>query len=123
MAKAQQDRTITLASLMRSIKEHHVFNNESYPGFEKLKDFEQRHFAIGHSALHLSKSVGRISGELESYDHGAQLNLEELRLNTVKLLMSTLRLASLLALEPDEIAETVDRIFEAKKRTGQKAER
>jgi hypothetical protein len=75
---------------------------------ERFRDEEHdRGFAIRHGVLHMTKAVGRLAAECESFDHGTSMNTAALRESVVKMLVNTLKLADDVGLSADELAEGV----------------
>ena len=105
--------TPDLASLMSFIGERYTFTEEHYPGFSQLTPKQQKLFAVRHSQLHMSKSTGAIATEAEAADHGGEMNSENLKVATTKMLINTLKLAEELGMTPEDIAASVPRVMKS----------
>jgi hypothetical protein len=68
-------------------------------------DFEK--FGVGHSVLHMMKSVGVIAGEVERFEHGGSMNRDALVAAVNKMLVNTLKLGAHLGMTGDDMAEYV----------------
>jgi hypothetical protein len=104
----------SVSELMRFIGSRYVFNRDNYPGIEGMSQEEKRAFAVSHSAHHMTKSLGRISAECESWDYGNRMNEESLREATVKMLINTLKLAEELGISAGELIGSVPRLMKSK---------
>ena len=102
-----------LNNLIKYIADNFKFTEEKYPALKNLSQEEKIRFALKHSALHISKTSGKISGIMEDGDHGNDLDIENLKINNTKVLISSLRLAELLGMEEGEILERVKKILES----------
>ena len=96
-----------LDSLIKYIALHFQFNEKKYPELKGATEEEILRFAIRHSALHFSKTAGKIATSSEGIDHGGRLDAEELKSNTAKSLINTLRLAELLGMSGSELVKLV----------------
>jgi hypothetical protein len=90
--------------LMKCIGEHYVFTNDHYPNALLETPEQQRHFATAHTLMHMNKALGKIATEVESADHGGQLDVNILHEATLKMLINTLKLAEELGLSAEDIA-------------------
>jgi hypothetical protein len=99
-------------SLIRYIANTHKFTAEKYPELNGTTNEQALLFAINHSALHMSKTTGKIAAYCEDRDHGDQGNLEELKTNTAKQLINTLRLAELLGLDEEELTKRITSVLD-----------
>jgi len=93
-----------LSGLMKIVAERFESGSSVYPAIALLDAEQKRGFAIRHSVLHLSKTVGRLAAECESFDHGGSMNIAALREAAVKMLINTLKLADDLQMSADELA-------------------
>jgi hypothetical protein len=103
--------TADLSSLMTFIGERYTFTEEHYPGFDQLSAEQKLLFAVRHSALHMMKSTGKIAAEAEAADHGGQMNEENLKVATTKMLVNVLKLAEELGISGDELAVYVPKVM------------
>lgn len=101
-----------LDSLIALVAEKHQFNAEKYPSLKDASPEETLSFAFQHLALHFSKTAGKIAAVSEAVDHGAERELEELKINVAKALVNTLRLAELVGMNEEELKRRVDKILE-----------
>ena len=77
---------------------------------ERFRDAEHdQGFAIRHSVLHMTKTMGMLAAECEAFDHGTSMNVVALREATIKMLANTLKLATDLQMSADELAAGVGR--------------
>ncbi len=103
----------TLESLIQYISEKHQFNDDKYPEIKKASKEEIFCFAIKHSALHFSKTAGKIAAISEAIDHDKKGELEDLKTNVAKSLVNTLRLAELIKMSEQELLEKVSEILDS----------
>ena len=96
-----------LDTLMKYVALHFEFNAKKYPELIGASEEDTLRFAIRHSALHFSKTAGKVAASSESVDHGGILETEELKSNVAKSLINTLRLAELLKMSATELTELV----------------
>jgi hypothetical protein len=99
-----------LSDLIRTVAERFESNASVYPALALLDEEQKRGFTISHSVLHMSKTVGRLAAECESFDHGGSLNVAALREATVKMLVNTLKLADDLQMTADELTAGIGRV-------------
>lgn len=92
-----------LSDLIKIVAERFESHTSVYPALALLDEEQKRGFTINHSVLHMSKPVGRLAAECESFDHGGSLNVAALREATVKMLINTLKLADDLQMTADEL--------------------
>ncbi len=104
----------SLTTLITFIAHHFPFDEDHYPELIG-KDKEQvLAFALRHSALHFAKTAGKIAAVSEAIDHGAKVDLEELRKNVPKALINTLRLAELVGVSEDDLVQAIEEKYRAK---------
>lgn len=107
----------TIQEVMDFIGSRYIFNEENYPNMKGMDTGQQAMFALNHSVLLMQKSVGKLAEVCESYDHSGKVNeagraqVEEV---TVKMLVSTLKLAQELGLNGKELAERVPQFMKSK---------
>ena len=104
----------SLSMLMEFVGSRYKFTSENYPALKKKSPEQIKAFAVGHSAHHMMKSLGRISAECEAYDHGGVMNQELLHEATVKMLINTLKLAEELGISAGELIGSVPRVMRSK---------
>lgn len=100
-----------LSSLMTVIGNRYKFTSKDYPGFDVLSLQQQIEFIVRHSALHITKSAGKISAEAEAADHGLPMNRAELFTATTKMLVNVLKLAQELGYNADDLAANVPNVM------------
>ncbi len=104
-----------LQQIMDFIESKYVFSEENYPSLKGWSEAQRQAFAITHSVLHMNKSVGRIAGECESYDHGGDgPNNAIVREATVKMLINTLKLAEELGMTAEDLAKAIPVVMRSK---------
>lgn len=101
-------------TLIQFIAEHFVFDGAAYPEIKGADEQRRLAFAIRHVALHLSKSAGAVSAVSEAADHGAEIDVAEIKKNIPKSLISTLRLASLVGMTEQEIIQAIEEKYRAR---------
>lgn len=97
-----------LDRLINVITTHWKFDDRSYPAIKGKSLAEVQRFALNHSALHFANTAGKIVGALERIDHGAEMDIDDLKMNTGKMLINTLMLAHQLGLSGDDLARFVE---------------
>ena len=95
--------------LIRRVTAHLPFTAEKYSLLGTVSDTERLSFAIKHSALHFSKTAGKIASVAEDVDHDGTLDAEEPKKQTPKAMINTLRLAELLGMNEKEIMDAVEK--------------
>lgn len=103
----------SLDSLIKYIAEKHQFNGDKYPEIKNASEEDVFRFAVRHSALHFSKTAGKVAASSEDIDHGGQGGLEDLKTNVAKSLVNTLRLAELLEMSEKELVEKIYKILDS----------
>ncbi len=97
-----------LEKLIQLIASRFVFDEKAYPEFQGANDEDRLKFALRHSALHFSKTAGKIAAVIEDVDHGEKMDFEILKIQTVKSLINTLRLAELLNMSGNELIRLIE---------------
>ena len=97
-----------LNEVIRLIAEKYPFNEEKYPELKNANKKEVLKFAIRHSALHFSKTTGKISAISEDADHGEEINIDELKKQSAKSLINTLRIAELLNMSGEDLIKLIE---------------
>jgi hypothetical protein len=64
-------------------------------------------FTIRQSVLHMAETMGLLTTECESFDHGTPMDVVALREATIRVLINTLKLANDLQMSADELAAGV----------------
>ncbi len=104
----------TLDQLITFIGKHFHFTEEKYPALKGAGDKDRQLFALQHMSLHFSKSGGKIASVLESEEHGGELDFDELRVNTGKMLISVLKLAQLIDMSGADLVKAMEEKYKAK---------
>ena len=98
--------------LIQFISRHFVFDEDVYPELKGASEKEKLHFAIRHLSLHFSKTVGKIAVVSEAVDHGKNIDVEELKANVPKALITTLRLAELVDLSEEDLIKAIEKKYD-----------
>lgn len=101
---------MNLQVLMDFIGKQYVYDRENYPNMNAVNREEKRAFALTHSVLHMTKTLGRLAGISEEYDHTGQLtsaDLDAAKKHTIKMFVNVLKLAEELGLSGDSLARGV----------------
>jgi hypothetical protein len=101
-------------TLIAFVAAHHQFNGEKYPELLEKDEKQRLIFALRHTALHFSKTAGKIAAVSERVDHGEDIDVDELRINTSKALANTLRLAELIGLSGDDLVHSLEENYKDK---------
>ena len=96
---------------MDFVTAHYPFTPAKFPSIEDATEDEIQRFAVRHLALHTGKTVGKIIAAIEPSDHGAALDIEEIRENLPKSLINTLRLASLVGMTGSELLAAIEKAY------------
>ncbi len=94
--------------LIQFISENFIFDENSYPELKGVDEQARFLFAVRHSALHFSKTAGKIAAVSEDVDHGNEIDIEELKKNVPKALINTLRLAELVGMSEDDLVKAIE---------------
>jgi hypothetical protein len=100
--------------LIKHIGEKWICTPDRYPEMKDMNEEEKLRFVLRHSALHFSKTAGKIASASENTDHGEKLQLENLKRNTAKSLINTLYLAGQLKMTEKELGTMVIEIVDGK---------
>lgn len=100
----------TIDRLIKLIAQHLVFDEKNYPELKGADEKKRLAFAIRHSALHFSKTAGKLSSISEDIDHGAEMDISDLKKQLIKSTVNTLRLAELLEMSEKDIACAVEEV-------------
>lgn len=94
--------------LIALVAKYFTFDAKAYPELAGKDEKQTLAFALRHSALHFSKTAGKIAAVSEDIDHGEEIEIDKIRKNTVKALMNTLRLAELVGLSGQDLVQSVE---------------
>jgi len=103
-----------LNKLIKFISENLVFDEKAYPELKNVDEEKRLLFALKHSALHFSKTAGKIAEVNERIDHGKEANSDELKSNVSKALINTLRLAELVGITGDDLIQAIENKYNKK---------
>ena len=95
-------------NLTQFIARNFQFDESTYPELAGASDEKRLAFGIKHIALHFSNTAGKIAASTDKLDHGKELQREELRENTIKSLINTLRLAELMGVKEADIIKALE---------------
>ncbi len=98
--------------LMGFVAKHFPFIEEKYPELRGKDEQEQLVFALRHLALHISKTAGKIAASSEDVDHGNGVNVQELRVNATKGIVTLLRLADVIGLKGEDLVKAMEEQFQ-----------
>lgn len=101
-------------ALISLIAKHFPFHAEVYPELRDKDEKQHLVFALRHSALHFSKTAGKIATVSEDVDHGEGIDREEIRKQVPKALINTLRLAELVGLSGDDLIRMIEEKYQDK---------
>ena len=82
-----------LDKLIEFVGRHFVFDEQIYPELKGANEEKRLAFAVRHSALHFSKTAGKVAAVSEDVDHGGELDIETVKENIPKAIISTLKLS------------------------------
>ena len=105
-----------LQDLMDYIEKRYVFSPENYPRMRTMSAIKRFVFAVNHSHLHMSKSLGVIAAVLEGHDHanGGVMNVGDIKIATAKMLINTLKLAQELGMSADDLVALTEQSMKSK---------
>ena len=91
-----------------------VFDDVAYPELKGMSEEQKLKFALRHSALHFAKTAGKISEVGERFDHGKEINIEDIKKNIPKALINTLKLAEIVGMTEEEIIRAMEEKYKTK---------
>lgn len=97
---------MTLEDLMRRLAECWPIDEKNYPRWKGKLPYEMRMEALKHCILHQNKALGKLSGAVEHHDHGGNLDTREAFLAVIAMTNNTLKIASLLGIEPESLIDS-----------------
>jgi len=97
--------------LIKFIAKYFPFDEKTYPELKGANKEKHLIFAIRHSAIHFAKTAGKIAAVSEDADHNRKIKIGELKENTSKSLINTLRLAELLNMSEDDLISAIEKKF------------
>lgn len=96
-----------LSDIMRTIDETYQFTPENYPALKDMTMNQRKAFICSHSAHHMMKSLGKISAQCETFDHGDNLDSEIIKEVVIKMIINSLKLASEMGIDVVEIGRAI----------------
>ncbi len=103
-----------LSDLIEFVGKHVVFNAEHYPELKDASEKEKFIFAIRHSALHFSKTAGKIAVVAEDVDHGSEPDIAKLKEQVWKSLVNAFWLADKIDMTEEEIISSMEKKYSDK---------
>ena len=100
-----------LDALLQYIVEHYPFSIDKFPKLNDASQEDAFRFALQHLVLHAAKSTGKLATVLERNDHGEELDLHSAKDDTVKSLVTILRLAAMLGMSESDIHGRIIRMY------------
>ncbi|MFZ2886523.1 MAG: hypothetical protein WA021_01750, partial [Minisyncoccia bacterium] len=82
-----------------------------YPELVGISEKKRLEFAIRHSALHFSKTTGKIAAASEDVDHGGELDIESIKENVPKAFINVLRLAEMVGMKESDIVTAIEKKY------------
>ena len=107
------NKLATIEEVWVYINSKYIFNQENYPKIP-AEEPARKAFIVNHSLQHMCKSTGKIAAEVETFDHGGQMNNENLKEATVKMFINTLKLASELGINTWDLMNAVPDYMKSK---------
>lgn len=107
----QERASESLDSLMSFVSELLPVNEQSYPGASLESQTDAIRFCLHHSALHFSKTAGRLAAFVEGADHGQFAQFQALESIVAASLVNSLKLAEEIGLTGSEIMIAVKSKF------------
>lgn len=101
----------TLDELMDMINELLPVNEITYPELANCERSEAVAFCLRHSALHFSKTAGRLAAFVENADHGKYSEIEALEAIVAASLVNSLKLADEIGISGVEIISQIQEKF------------
>jgi hypothetical protein len=101
----------SLTTVITYIGKHFVFDEKKYAALAGATEQQKLKYGINHSALHFAKTAGKIAAVSEGADHGAELDIAELKENVPKALINTLKLAELIGMTEEEIVAAIEKKY------------
>ncbi len=98
---------MTLDELIKLAGANVTFDETNYPALKDASDEQKLVFALHHSALHFSKTAGKLAAAVEDVDHGNDLDMENLKANVWKSFINTAWLAEKIGMPEAEIVAAI----------------
>ncbi|WP_133365617.1 hypothetical protein [Qipengyuania sediminis] len=108
----------TLDCLIDYVSDLLPVTNAEYPDVEAFSRGEALEFCLRHSALHFSKTAGRLAAFVENVDHGKYDHIEKLQAIVAAGLINSLKLADEIGISGPEIIAQMRAKFEQLDRAG-----
>lgn len=101
----------TLDALMELIAELLPVDDATYPELARRDRSEAVAFCLRHSALHFSKTAGRLADYVEGADHGKYAEIETLEAIVAASLVNSLKLADEIGISGGDIIHQIEQKF------------
>ena len=101
----------TLDSLIDLIADLLPVDEKTYPELANRDQAESITFCLRHSALHFSKTAGRLAAFVEDADHGRYDRIQTLQTIVAASLVNSLKLADEIGLSGPEIIQVIQSKF------------
>jgi len=98
---------MNLGELIKLAGDNVTFDETNYPALKGATEEAKLAFALHHSALHFSKTAGKIAKVVEDIDHGGGLDMESLKANVWKSFINTAWLAEKIGMSNEEIETAI----------------
>jgi hypothetical protein len=105
-------KDITAQQLIDFVHSSTPLTPENYPALEQLLGEPRENFLVGHSLRHVSKSVGKMQGLVETAEHGGKLDKEELKKKIFASSFSLCKLCAILGISGNELIDGVYQMAE-----------
>lgn len=101
----------TLDALIDMVSELLPVDESTYPELAERDRAEAIAFCLRHSALHFSKTAGRLAAFVEDADHGKYTRIEALEAIVAASLVNSLKLADEIGISGLEIIQQIEQKF------------
>lgn len=106
-----KDASATLDLLIDYVANLLPVTAEQYPSIASLDEGAKLEFCLRHSALHFSKTAGRLAAFVEDADHGKFAEIDALQAIVAASLVNSLKLADEIGLTGPDILEQIREKF------------
>lgn len=107
----EEQASESLDSLMHFVSELLPVNDIQYPDIRSFDQTDTIAFCLHHSALHFSKTAGKLAAFVEEADHGRFAQIQALEAIVASSLVNSLKLADEIGLTGNEIMSAVRQKF------------
>lgn len=98
----------TLDKLIKFVSKNFAFDGTKYPKLKDADEQERFRFGLRHVGLHMAKSLSKVAGASERFDHGKEFDTTEIRADAVNTIINGLKLAELLNISGEEIIKEME---------------